>query len=204
MSREILDQQHIESEEMLIISEKQRADLESRLERLHLESSDVKYQLEKSSSSNTHITQEMKDLNTKINELEVEKGNLKAQIADQSADIASLKKELISAEQIRLDIDGEKMSISEKLKICEINKEKVELEFGQLSRERSDLHNQLAAMTNKRDLAAEEVMRLQQRLKQLAECNDRLNRNLENLMKENEDKLILIESHEKEIQRQQV
>lgn len=204
LTRDLLEQQRIESEEMLAISEKQRADVENRLERLHLESTDVKYQLEKSSSSNTHITQEVKDLNTKLNELEVEKSNLKSQITDQAADIAALKKELISAEQIRLDTDAEKMTVSEKLKVCEINKEKVELELSQLLRERSDILNQLAVMTNKRDQACEEVTRLQQRLKQLAECNDRLNRNLENLMKENEDKLILIESHEKEIQRQQV
>lgn len=200
---DLLRQQTIELEEVFTLSEKQNNDLESRLERLNLESTDVKYQLERSSSSNTHFAEEMKDLNTKLNELEIERGNLKAQIADQASDIASLKKELLSAEQIRLDLDAEKMSITEKLKICEINKEKVEMELGQLSRERSDLLNQLAAMTSRRDQCGEEVMRLQQRLKQMAECNDRLNRNLEGLVKENADKLIVIEAHEKEIQRQQ-
>lgn len=203
LARDLLEQQRIESEEMLVISEKQRADLESRLERLHLDNSDVKYQLEKCTSSNSDITQEVKELNTKLNELEVERVNLKAQIEDQASDIMSLKKELVSAEQIRLDLEAEKMSTTEKLKICEINKEKVEMDLSHVVRERGDLGNQLIAMTNKKEQMSEELMRIQQRFKQANECNDRLNRNLENLMKENEDKLILIEGHEKEIQRQQ-
>lgn len=203
LARDLLEQQRIESEEMLGISERQRADLESRLERLHLESTDVKYQLEKSSTSNTQIEQDIKDLTKKLNELEVERGNLKAQVSDQANDIATLKKELVAAEQARLDLDAEKLSISEKLKICEINKEKIEMELSHLSREKGDVGNQLIAMTNKKEQIGEELMRIQQRLKQANECNDRLNRNLESLMKENEDKLILIEAHEKEIQRQQ-
>lgn len=204
LANDLLEQQRIESDEMLSICEKQRADLESKLERLHIESTDVKYQLEKSSSSNTHISGEMKELIGKLHELDAERGNLRSQVADQAADIAALKKELIAAEQLRLNVDADKLSVSEKLKVCEINREKVEMELGQVMRERGDIANQLVAMTGKKEQINEELMRLQQRLKQSLECNERLNRNVEALMKENEDKLILIESHEKEIQRQQV
>lgn len=203
LTRDLLEQQRLESEEMLAISEKQRADVEFKLEKLLLENADLKYHLEKSSTSNSDISSELKELNAKIKELELEREKLESLVADQTADIASLKKELIAGEQQRLDLDTEKLNITEKLKISDINKEKVELDFSQLLRERSDLTNQLTAINNKKDQLGEELMRIQQRLEQSNEMNARLNRSLEGLMKENEEKLILIESHEKEIQRQQ-
>lgn len=203
LTRDLLEQQRLESEEMLAISEKHRADVEFKLERLLLENAELKYQLEQSSSSNSDINSELKELNAKNKELETEREKLESQVADQAADIASLKKELIAGEQQRLDLDTEKLNVTEKLKISEINKEKVELDLSQLLRERSDLTNQLTAINSKKDQLGEELMRMQQRLEQSNEMNARLNRSLEDLMKENEEKLILIESHEKEIQRQQ-
>lgn len=203
LTRDLLEQQRLESEEMLAISEKQRADVEFKLEKLLLENADLNYQLQQSSTSNSDINSELKELYAKVKELEAEREKLESQITDQMADIASLKKELISGEQHRLELDTEKLNITEKLKISEINKEKVELDLSQLLRERSDLTNQLTAINNKKDQLGEELMRMQQRLEQSNEMNGRLNRSLEELMKENEEKLILIESHEKEIQRQQ-
>lgn len=203
LTRDLLEQQRLESEEMLAISEKQRADVEFKLEKLLLENADLKYHLEQSSNSNSDISTELKDLNSKVKELEMEREKYESQVADQTADIASLKKELIAGEQQRLDLDNEKLLVTEKLKISEINKEKVELDLSQLLRERSDLTNQLTAINNKKDQLGEELMRMQQRLEQSNEMNARLNRSLEEFMKENEQKLILIESHEKEIQRQQ-
>lgn len=204
LARDLLEQQRIESDEMLAISEKQKAELEHKYEKLQLEHLDVQYQLEKSSSSNEDVTHEAKELKARIFDLETEANKLRAQIADQTADIASLKKELITAEQIRLDLDTEKLSVCEKLKMLEISKEKVEMELAQTFRDRGDLSNQLTAITCKKEQINEELMRLQQRLEQSNETNCRLNRSLEELMKENEDKIVIIESHEKEIQRQQV
>lgn len=204
LTKDLLEQQRMESEELLLITERQKADFEHKYEKLQLETVDLRYQLEKSSSSNDDRSQEVKELNTILSDLEAESNKLKLHIADQSNDIAALKKELITAEQIRLDLDAEKMSLCEKLKISEINKEKIELELSQILRERSDLSNQLTALISKKEQMNEEMMRLQQRLEQANEMNCRLNRTLEGLTKENEDKLILIESHEKEIQRQQV
>lgn len=203
LTRDLLEQQRLESEEMLAISEKQRADVEFKLEKLLLENAELKYHLDQSSSSNSDISGELEELNAKVRDLEAEREKLQSQIADQTADIASLKKELIAGEQQRLDLDTEKLNVSEKLKISEINKEKVELDLSQLLRERSDLTNQLTAISNKKDQLGEELMRMQQRLEQSNEMNARLNRSFEELMKENEEKLIVIESHEKEIQRQQ-
>lgn len=203
MARDLLEQQRLESDEMLTIAEKQKADLEHKFEKLHLEHLDVQYQLEKSSSSNDDVTQEAKDLKTRIHNLEIEANRMRAQIADQSSDIAALKKELITAEQIRLDLDSEKLSVCEKLKMLEISKEKVEMELAQTLRDRGDLANQLTAISCKKEQINEELMRLQQRLEQSNETNCRLNRSLEELMKENEDKIVVIEANEKEIQRQQ-
>lgn len=203
LTRDLLEQQRLESEEMLAISEKQRNDLECKLEKLSLENADIKYQLERSSLSNHDSSNEMKQLKTKIKELQSVREKLESQVADQIADICSLKKEIVSGEQQRLDLDAEKLNVTEKLKVCEINKEKVELEFSQLLRERGDLTNQLTASNNRKDQLSEELMRVRQRMEQFNEMNARLNQNLEDLMKETEQKMILIESHEKEIQRQQ-
>lgn len=45
-------------------------------------------------------------------------------------------------------------------------------------------------MTRKRESLGEDLMRIQQRLEQANETNSRVNRNLEDLVKENEDKLV--------------
>lgn len=203
LAKDLLDQQRFEAEEMLAISEKQRADIEHQLDKLHFESVDVKSQLDKTSTSNKDIVEEIKDLQTRVREFEVERDNLKSVCDDQQSDIGSLKKELVAAEQVRIDLETEKHGLAEKLKVCEMNREKVELDLGQLLRERSDLANQLTAMGNKRDQLSEELIRMQQRLEQSNEMNARLNRSLEDLTKESAEKSIVIEALEKEIQRQQ-
>lgn len=47
------------------------------------------------------------------------------QCTDQLNDIASLRKELLHAEQIRLDLESDKVTLNEKAKFLEIEKEKV-------------------------------------------------------------------------------
>lgn len=58
-------------------------------------------------------------------QLEQEKAALQSQVVDQNNDLGSLRKELLQAEQTRLDLDSEKISLHEKLKFLEIEKEKV-------------------------------------------------------------------------------
>jgi chromosome segregation ATPase len=66
----------------------------------------------------------------------------------------------------------------------------VELELGQVSRERGDLSNQLSSLAQKKEALNEEVMRIRQRLEQANETNARLNRDLEDLVKEKEEKQV--------------
>lgn len=66
----------------------------------------------------------------------------------------------------------------------------VELELGQVSRERGDLSNQLSSLAQKREALNEELMRLRQRLEQANETNVRLNRDLEDLVKDKEEKQV--------------
>lgn len=47
------------------------------------------------------------------------------QCTDQTNDIASLRKELLHAEQTRLDLEADKVTLNEKAKFLEIEKEKV-------------------------------------------------------------------------------
>lgn len=64
------------------------------------------------------------------------------------------------------------------------------MELAQVCRERSDLSTQLCSLGRKKDSLGEEIMRLQQRLEQSTETNNRLNRTLEELVKECEEKQV--------------
>lgn len=95
---------------------------------------------------------------------------------------------MLQAEQIRLDIESEKVTLNEKIKILEIEKEKVEMELGQITRERNDLSNQLSVLARKKETLNEDLMRHKQKLEQSNEMNARINRNLKDLVKDNEEK----------------
>lgn len=203
LSRDLLEQQRIESDGLLNMIEKQKMDLEFEVERLNNEKVDLNNTLDKKCNSGENLEVEIKELRTNLIQLEDEKGKLILLSSEQNNDIASLKKELLAAEQLRLDLDSEKLSISEKLKMIEIEKEKVEQDLGALSRERGDLSNQVTALTRKKEAMGEEIMRTRQRLEQANEMNNRLNRTLEELVKESDEKGVLIEAQEKELQRLQ-
>lgn len=66
----------------------------------------------------------------------------------------------------------------------------MELELGQVSKERGDLSNQLSSLARKKEALNEELMRIRQRLEQANETNARLNRDLEDLMKDKEEKQV--------------
>lgn len=54
-----------------------------------------------------------------------ENNNLRSQCTDHQNDIESLRKDILQAEQNRLDLESEKVTLQEKIKYCEMEKEKV-------------------------------------------------------------------------------
>jgi rootletin len=62
-------------------------------------------------------------------QVEKEKVALQSQCADQQNDLGSLRKELLQAEQTRLDLESDKVSLQEKIKFLEMEKEKVSVTF---------------------------------------------------------------------------
>ena len=66
----------------------------------------------------------------------------------------------------------------------------MEIDLAQVVRERGDLSNQLTVMGRKRDAVSEELTRAKQKLEQCNETNGRINRNLEELVKECQDKQV--------------
>lgn len=58
-----------------------------------------------------------------------EKLALQLQCNDQQNDIQSLRKELLQAEQTRLDLEADKQTFAEKARFLEIEKEKVNILF---------------------------------------------------------------------------
>lgn len=203
LARDLLEQQRIESDALLTMIEKQKMDLEFEVEKLNNEKVELNNHLDKKCNSGDSQEIEIKDLRAGIIALEEEKGKLQIISVEQNNDISSLKKELLAAEQHRLDLESEKVSLCEKMKIVEIEKEKVEADLAAMARERGDLSNQVTVLTRKKEAMGEEIMRTRQRLEQANEMNNRLNRNLEELVKESDEKSCLLEAQEKELQRLQ-
>lgn len=67
-------------------------------------------------------------------QLEEEKSNLCSQSSDLAGDLNSLRKELLAAEQTRMELEADKASLCEKIKFLEAEREKVELELRQVMR----------------------------------------------------------------------
>ncbi|XP_024946085.1 rootletin isoform X3 [Cephus cinctus] len=203
LTKDMLEQQKLESDGLITQIEKSKGDLEIEVERILLEKSDLQEALEKMEALCANHEQDKGRLLDELKKLEEERNKLINQCADQQGDLSSLRKEILQAEQTRLDLESDKVTLNEKIKFLEIEKEKVELELGQVTRERGDLSNQLSVLARKKEALNEELMRLRQRLEQANETNSRINRNLEDLVKENEEKQVLLETNDKEFQRLQ-
>ncbi|XP_076662657.1 ciliary rootlet coiled-coil, rootletin isoform X2 [Andrena cerasifolii] len=203
LTKDMLEQQKLETDGLISQIEKNKGDLELELERVLLEKSDVQEVLMKLETVCSNHEHEKHRLQEELKKVMEEKTRLANQCADQQGDLGSLRKELLQAEQTRLDLESEKVTLNEKVKFLEIEKEKIEIELAQITRERGDLSNQLSVLARKKESLNEELMRVRQRLEQANEMNGRINRNLEDLVKDNEEKQVLLESNEKEVQRLQ-
>ncbi|PZC78917.1 hypothetical protein B5X24_HaOG217007 [Helicoverpa armigera] len=198
LARDLLDQQKIEGDSILSQMEKHRSDLEIELERTLMERSDLQDLVEKLEAAVRNLESDKKKLHEDVKHLEDEKSNLSSQSSEQQGDLNSLRKELLAAEQTRMELEADKASLCEKIKFLEGERDKVELELRQVMRERGELSSQLTAMVRKKDTLNEEIIRLQQRLEQANETIGRINRALEDHVKDGEEKQILIDSLEKD------
>ncbi|XP_061705180.1 rootletin [Cydia pomonella] len=200
LARDLLEQQKIEADSIMSQMEKHRNDLEIELERTLLERGDLQDLVEKLQAAIRNLETDKKKLQEEVKHLEDEKSSLSNQSSEQLGDLNSLRKELLAAEQTRMELEADKSSLHEKIKFLDQDREKVELELRQVVRERGELSSQLTAMVRKKDSLNEEIMRLQQRLEQASETVGRLNRALEDHVKDAEEKQILIDSLDKDKQ----
>ncbi|KAH1021371.1 hypothetical protein HUJ04_010892 [Dendroctonus ponderosae] len=201
LSHDLLEQQKLEADSLISSLEKVKQDYEHQLGQLLGESSNVQDSLVKKETIAANLEIDKKKLQDDLKKLEDEKAALQAQCSDHQSDIQSLRKELLQAEQHRLDLCQNDQN--EKCKFLDIEKGKTEMELNQVTRERNDLSNQLTVMGRKRDALNEELMRSRQKLEQANETSARINRNLEELVKECEDKQCTMDAMDKEIQRMQ-
>ena len=190
LARDVLEQQKLESDNYISQVEKGKGDLELDLERVLLEKSDLEELLSKIQTVCLNHEQDLARFQDELKKVNEEKNQLASQCSDQQNDLGSLRKELLQAEQTRLDLESEKVTLHEKMKFLEMEKEKVEMELAQVTRERGDLSNQLSILARKKETLNEEYMRLKQRYEQARETHDRLNRNLEDFVKDNEEKQV--------------
>ncbi|KAJ2947625.1 hypothetical protein O0L34_g17426 [Tuta absoluta] len=198
LAKDLLDQQKMEADSIISQMEKHRSDLEIELERTLIERGDLQDLVEKLESALRNLEADKKKLTEDVKQLEDERSSLSNQSSDQQGDLNSLRKELLAAEQTRMELEADKASLYEKIKFQDQEREKVELELRQVTRERSELSSQLTAMVRKKDTLNEEIMRLQQRLEQANETIGRINRALEDHVKDGEEKQMLIDSLEKD------
>lgn len=64
------------------------------------------------------------------------------------------------------------------------------MELANVSQERNELGEQLTSTQRKKDVLNEELMRLRHRIEQVSETNARVNKHLEDLVKECEEKQV--------------
>lgn len=148
-----------------------------------------------------------KDTCVKANSiLENEKGILKNEyiclsekISELNSDIDILKKELIGSEKIRLQIESEKKLVEDKLICSQSNSGKLEELLCQVQKEKGETCNKLTVVNRKNDFLNTELLRFKQRIEQATQINNRLNKNIEDLIKQNESKQSFIEKLEKDI-----
>ncbi|XP_075157962.1 ciliary rootlet coiled-coil, rootletin [Haematobia irritans] len=203
LSRDLLEQQRIESENLINLLEKQKSDLEYDLDKILLEKCDIQERLEKVSSNNCSTTDELKVIQNNLCEVQEERKRLAQQLHDQSNELAEVRKELGNLDKLRLELETDNLGFSEKVKCLQMEKEKILQDLACITRDRGDIHNQLTAMCRKKESLNEELMRTRQRLEQTTETNNRLNRNLEEMVKDVEEKQVVIDLHEKETHRLQ-
>ncbi|XP_026278331.2 rootletin isoform X2 [Frankliniella occidentalis] len=203
LAREVLEQHKDDSESVIAQMEKAKGDIELELERVLMERADLQEALLKAENLSLSLEADKKRLQDDRRTLEEERAALQGQVADQNSDLGSLRKELLQAEQTRLDLESDKVSLQEKCKFLDIEKEKTEVELGQVARERSDFSHQLAVVVRQKEALSEELGRVRQRLEQASETNSRLNLSLEDLVKDCEEKQVVLEANDKDIQRLQ-
>ncbi|KAH8382728.1 hypothetical protein KR009_004943 [Drosophila setifemur] len=201
LNRDLLEQQRIESDNLINLLEKQKSDLEYDLDKLLMEKCDLQEKHEKLSNNNCSTSDELKSVQTCLLEAQEERKKLRLQSADQVSEIGELKKELAVLDKARLELETDNMSAGEKLKCLQLEKEKILQDLACVTRDRGDIHNQLTAMCRKKEALNEELMRTRQRLEQTTETNSRLNRNLEEMVKDVEEKQVVIDLHEKDTHR---
>ncbi|XP_034661483.1 rootletin [Drosophila subobscura] len=201
LNRDLLEQQRIESDNLICLLEKQKSDLEYDLDKLLLEKCDLQEKHEKLSSNSCSTSDELKSVQNCLLEAQEERKKLRLQSGDQSNEIGELKKELAVLDKARLELETDNLSYSEKLKCLQLEKEKILQDLACVTRDRGDIHNQLTAMCRKKEALNEELMRTRQRLEQTTETNSRLNRNLEEMVKDVEEKQVVIDLHEKDTHR---
>ncbi|XP_016981444.1 rootletin [Drosophila rhopaloa] len=201
LNRDLLEQQRIESDNLINLLEKQKSDLEYDLDKLLLEKCDLQEKHEKLSNNSCSTTDELKSVQSCLQETQEERKKLRLQSVDQSNEIGELKKELAVLDKARLELETDNLSAGEKLKCLQLEKEKILQDLACVTRDRGDIHNQLTAMCRKKEALNEELMRTRQRLEQTTETNSRLNRNLEEMVKDVEEKQVVIDLHEKDTHR---
>ncbi|XP_052835691.1 rootletin isoform X2 [Drosophila gunungcola] len=201
LNRDLLEQQRIESDNLINLLEKQKSDLEYDLDKLLLEKCDLQEKHEKLSNNSCSTSDELKSVQSCLQEAQEERKKLRLQSVDQCNEIGELKKELAVLDKARLELETDNLSAGEKLKCLQLEKEKILQDLACVTRDRGDIHNQLTAMCRKKEALNEELMRTRQRLEQTTETNSRLNRNLEEMVKDVEEKQVVIDLHEKDTHR---
>ncbi|XP_048477865.1 rootletin [Plutella xylostella] len=200
LCRDLLEQQRDEAAALRHQAVTHNNELQSELERVLAERTELQALADRLQAALRTLEDEQRTLLDENKRLEEEKSSISNQSSDQLGDLNSLRKEIVSAEQHRMDLEADKASLHEKIKFMDADREKLEMELRQVVRDRGELTSQLTAMARKKDTLNEEIMRLQQRLEQANETIGRLNRALEDHVKDGEEKQILIDTLDKDKQ----
>lgn len=203
LTNDLLDQQRMELENVIDALEKSKSDLESNIEKLQKERSNLKSHVDNLSCNNSNVSNEIKNVHDQLAKCDEDRNALTTICAQQNNEIQLLKKDLHALQNLSSDLENERCAINEKIKSSEMESEKLKQDLICVTRDRDNFHDQLNCTLRKQEMLNEEGLRMKQRMEQSNETNNRLNKNLEDLYKESEEKQCLLDAHDKEIQRLQ-
>ncbi|VVC89096.1 unnamed protein product, partial [Leptidea sinapis] len=106
--------------------QKVNSELEIELERTLLERGDLQDVVEKLQAIIRNLECDKKKLLEDVKQLEEERSSLSNQSSEQQGDLGSLRKELLAAEQQRIELEADKAGLADKIRFLEGEREKVE------------------------------------------------------------------------------
>ncbi|KAL7640451.1 UNVERIFIED_CONTAM: hypothetical protein RMT77_008726 [Armadillidium vulgare] len=199
MAEEKVEQEREEIREHIRNIERDKIDLEAKVNFLLRQEADLKDALEKVEAYNISLGQDKSQLVSRVSNLEAERATLNTERIELRAEIERYKDEIEAMEDERGNLEATITSLNEKLNIATVEKEKIELELSDAISERNEIHGHLAVLERTRSNLEADIESISNALDDKNKLVEQLNQDKEVLSKENAEMEIKLSGVDKEM-----